>query len=144
MADVRGLMTIVVVLVIGAVQATNPPRTVGQGKQSGANAIKVVSNDKGTVHTVLTVNILYENQILSLFFCRASLYYALSSTLLWNIDDMLNLEKKIPNTVTVNRDVAMFFLQFRLGKSISRLRGLIVPILGKNLVVVTFVMDNLI
>ncbi|XP_026816790.1 uncharacterized protein LOC113556186 [Rhopalosiphum maidis] len=47
MADVRGLMTIVVVLVIGAVQATNHPRTVGQGKQSGANAIKVVSNDKG-------------------------------------------------------------------------------------------------
>jgi len=93
MADVRGLMTIVVVLMIGAVQATNHPRTVGQGKQSGANAIKVVSNDKGTVHKVLTVNFLYENQILSLFFCRASLYYALSSTLLWNIDDMLNLEK---------------------------------------------------
>jgi len=47
MTDVRGLMTIAVVMLIGAVQATNHPRTLGQGKQSGANAIKVVSNDKG-------------------------------------------------------------------------------------------------
>lgn len=42
-ADVRGLMTIVVVLLIGAVQATNHPRVV---KQSAGNTIKVL-NEKG-------------------------------------------------------------------------------------------------
>ncbi|XP_025200434.1 uncharacterized protein LOC112598247 [Melanaphis sacchari] len=47
MADVRGLTTIVVVLLIGAVQSINPPRTVGgHGRQSAGNAIKV-SDTKG-------------------------------------------------------------------------------------------------
>lgn len=47
MANVRELMTIAIVLLIGAVQAPNPPRTVGHGKQSALNAIKI-SNTKGT------------------------------------------------------------------------------------------------